>query len=85
MGIQRRTGQSFETRFIFQLAVDTLGHKSRIWFDEKDKEIRGLLEDKQHLHKAYHDKILAQYSRGQPTRTSERQSSTDSEACKIPG
>ena len=27
-------------------AVDTLGHKSRIWFDEKDKEIRGLLEDK---------------------------------------
>ena len=41
---------------VYSSAMDSLGpvsHKNQDWFDEDDKEIRGLLEEKHQKHKAY--------------------------------
>ena len=44
--IQKKTGQSFETRFTLLIPYDMHKHQDR--FDENDDEIRGLLEEKHH-------------------------------------
>ena len=49
-----RAGQSLETPFTFQQWIPSpVSHKHPDWFDENDKEIQRLLEEKQQIHKAY--------------------------------
>ena len=51
-----RAGQSSETSFILQQWIPPLGpvfRKHQDLFDENDKEIQGLLEEKHQKHKAY--------------------------------
>ena len=81
-----------ENRTVFQKVVHssaaaTLGHPSRKhqdWFDENDKEIKLLLEEK-HCLTRHIKMILALYQRRLPTTIFVRQSKTGSVTCKTPG
>ena len=71
----------------FTLQQWTLGPVSRKhqdWFDENNKEIQGLLEEKHQKHKA-NSEIPAQYLARLPIQTYARQFRRGSETCKTPG
>ena len=68
-------------------AMDSLGSVSRKhqdWFDENDKEIQGLLEEK-HQNTRLTSEVPAQYLAGLPIQTYARQFRRGSETCKTPG
>ena len=67
-------------------AMDSLGPVSRKhqdWFDENDKEIQGLLEEK-HQNTRLTSEIPAQYLARLPIQTYARQFRRGSETCKTP-
>ena len=52
----RRCRRELDRDTVHSSAMDFLGpvsHKQQDWFDENDKEIQGLLEEKHQKHKAY--------------------------------
>ena len=69
---------------VYSSAMDFLGPVSRKhqdWFDENDKEIQGLLEEKHQKHKAYLRNTQARL----PIQTYARQFRRGSQTCKTPG
>ena len=69
-------------------AMDSLGPVSRKhqdWFDENDKEIQGLLEEKHQKNTRLTLEIPAQYLVRLPIQTYARQYRLGSETCKTPG
>ena len=74
-------------KVVHSSAATNIGHPSRKhqdWFDENDKEIKLLLEEKHCLHKAHQDDTSS-VSRRLPTTIFVRQSKTGSVTCKTPG
>ena len=72
---------------IHSSAMDSLGpvsHKHQDWFDENDKEIQGLLEEK-HQNTRLTSQIPAQYLAKLPIQTYTRPFRRGSETCKTPG